>query len=418
MPPVPARSEQPGDPQPVATPKRRRLLVGCTVAAGSLILALVGVELIFRILVPVTDVPFYFWDPLVGPRRKPNQTGRYVAGRHVNARYHFNAQGWNHPQDYLADKPEGTRRICLVGDSYVEALQVDPQETLFAVAERRMSRPDCPVEWYAFGCSGFGTTQEYSVIRHYVLDYQPDVVIILFTQNDPLDSSPYLAPIERYVGTYCLNDHGELSALMPAYWKPAPWRRLATRLAVVRYLYLQTRLFQRPRRQPATGEVLLREVTAGTRFHRINGLTEMLDEQRREATWELIEKTLAAARDECRRRGSLLALAFRGSPDEIEAPITARPYTPPPRQEDPYCLGARRQHMGREFLAPMARRLGIPYLDLADPLQEAVAKTGQSHRFPDDGHYSGFGHAAAGEALADWMETIWEQSGVEPAEGR
>src|SRR5262245_34367431 len=116
-----------------------------------------GVELVFRVFVPVTDVPHKIWDPLLGLRRAPDQAGRYINGAgFVDARYHFNRQGWNHPRDYSTHKPAGTRRVCLIGDSYVEALQVNPGEAMFSVAEQRMSRPDRPVEWYAFGASGWG----------------------------------------------------------------------------------------------------------------------------------------------------------------------------------------------------------------------------------------------------------------------
>ena len=70
--------------------------------------------------------------------------------------------------------------------------------------------------------------------------------------------------------------------------------------------------------------------------------------------------------------------------------------------------------MGREQLGPIAERLGIPYLDLTDPLREMVARTGKSHCFPDDYHYGAVGHAAAGEALATFVESIWQQSPTQP----
>jgi lysophospholipase L1-like esterase len=62
--------------------------------------------------------------------------------------------------------------------------------------------------------------------------------------------------------------------------------------------------------------------------------------------------------------------------------------------------------MGRDYLAPIATRLEIPYLDLTGALRDEVAATGKAHRFPNDNHFSDVGHDAAGKALAAWAEEL------------
>ncbi|PYV37954.1 MAG: hypothetical protein DMG06_26785, partial [Acidobacteria bacterium] len=383
----------------------------------------VGVmEIFFRVFIPVTDVPFYFWDPVIGPRRAPNQTGRRIIGNYRNTRYHFNVQGWNHPKDYVVAKPAGTRRVCLVGDSFVESLHVNPEETMFAVAERRMNRPERPVEWYAFGNSGFGTEREYELIRHYVLEYQPEVVILLFVQNDPFDCSPYLAEPSPYNVTYRLNNQGKLSFEFPtAVWRPSRWRRLAAQSALVRYFIHQRMLLERlhalrvsPPAEQGIGGLPLQEQAVRANNSSSGELTGMSIAERQLKTWQLIEALLRAARDECFRRGAAFGLAFCGWHTDIDRPLTGASSRVPPKAVDPYCLLERLSEMGREQLGPIAERLGIPYLDLTDPLREMVARTGKSHCFPDDYHYGAVGHAAAGEALATFVESIWQQSPTQP----
>lgn len=404
-------AEASSDSAPASLRGRRRFLAALIVFSAATLLAVIGVEIGFRLFVAVTDIPFYFTDPVLGPRRAPNQTGRWIRGSHINARYEFNAQGWNHPEDFVVVKPPGTRRICIVGDSYVEALQVNPEETMFAVAQRRMNRPDRPVQWYAFGCSGWGTTQQYEAIRHYVLDYHPDVVVMFFVGNDPFDSSPYVARIERCAVTYCLDPQGNLSLLTPSFWKPRWSRRLAARLSVVRYFMVQKGLLERGRpRAGLPNQMPLREESLSGDYHHVEGLSEMSADQRKRKTWELIEKTLEAARDECRRRGAVLVLVYRGCNKEIEASLTQVRYTPPPRDVDPYCLGQRISEMAREFVGPIAKRLGIPYLDLTDALAAMVSKTGKSHRFPKDGHYNPLAHQTVGQALADWLDPMLQDT--------
>jgi hypothetical protein len=385
---------------------------------GILVLGVGALEILFRIFVTVTDVPVSFWDPLVGPRLEPNQTGRFIMGSFVNGRYHINSQGWNHPQDYRVQRTPGAIRVALVGDSQVEALQVDLEDAMFTVAERRMSRPGRPAEWYTFGRSGFGTAQELQVIRKYVLDYHPDVVVLLFVQNDPFDTSPYLVDPGPHVPVYSLDPSGELVLHFPAaLYRPAPWRRLIARSALGRYFAIQRGLLERVQAltgrfpdRPGVGGLPLREPTSGGR-ERIPDLSNLTLEERQRRTWQLIEALLRQARDESRHRGARFALAFRGAADEIDSPL-AGPLPPSgPPTEDPYCLGSRIREMGPAILEPMARRLEIPYLDLGTPLQAAVARTGKSHRFPDDNHYGVTGHAAAGEALAVFVESILASEG-------
>jgi len=157
---------------------------------------------------------------------------------------------------------------------------------------------------------------------------------------------------------------------------------------------------------PAVGGLPVRENAREFRHSIVDGLPGMSMQERQERTWALIAKLLEASRDECRRRGAVFAIAFRGWGDEIDSPIHAESLAVPPKEADPYCLGSRVREMGREWVAPMASRLGIPYLDLTEDLRTEVARSGRSHRFPDDGHFSAVGHAAAGEALARWVEIL------------
>lgn len=403
---------------PAKTVRRSRRLLGrLFLVVMGLAIGLGGVELLFRWFVPVTDVAVKMWDPLLGLRRAPDQSGRFITGKgFVDARFQFNRQGWNHPRDYTTSKPAGVLRVCVIGDSYVEALQVNPGEAMFSVAERRMNRPGRPVEWYAFGASGWGTAQEYECLRHYVLDYQPDVVIIVFVQNDPEDCSPYLNGIETYMPAYALDDSGGLVHFFPTQFEPSLVRKMMLRSALLRYLIDQKHVLARLRsgfagapHSAADAAAPLRERDSGLGSHEIAGISNMPIAERERRTWELIGKLLAAARDDCSRRGARLLVAFRGFAPEIEAARTGEAMSYPEKTADPFCLGSRVGRMGPEELEPLCKRLGIPYLDLTGPLRAMVRATGKSHVFPDDGHYNAAAHRAAGEALAAWVETILER---------
>lgn len=389
----------------------RRVAVFFAAAAVVTVVSMVAVEIAFRLFMDVTDVPLYTADPFLGFRRAPHQSGRYLTGDYVRGVYTFNSQGWNHRRDYRVRKPAGAIRIALVGDSQVESMQVDPGETMYVVAESLMHRADRPVEWYALGTSGYGTSQEYDVIRRYALDYQPDVVILLFVQNDLFDTSPYLASMEPFIAKYSLDENDSLTFEFPTtQWAPHWTHRAVAMSAVGRYFAVQRNVLDRIRalRRPArqADGVPLRAGTSGPSDSDIPGIDSMSAPERQRRSWLLIERLLAAARDESARRGATFAVAFRGSWADIDAPLGVAPPPMPPLESDPYCIDGRSGAMGPQCLEPIVRRLGIPYLDLEAPLRAAVARDRRSHRFPDDNHYSAPGHAAAGRALAGFADSL------------
>src|SRR5262245_11615500 len=87
------------------------------------------------------------------------------------------------------EKPAGGVRVALMGDSFVEALQVPLDSTMARRLEAELARriPDRPVEVLNFGVSGFGTAAEAVRYRALASRFHPDVVMVLFVENDPWD---------------------------------------------------------------------------------------------------------------------------------------------------------------------------------------------------------------------------------------
>ena len=137
-------------------------------------------------------------DPLIGFRSTPGRTSwsfgendHPVAGR-------INAMGWR-DRERTRDKPAGTIRIAVLGDSYVEAMQVEIDSTFVAVAERSANARDSGrYEFMNFGRSGMGPAEEYIVLERDVLPCRPDVVVLLFTpHNDIADVNRFTSYTSR-----------------------------------------------------------------------------------------------------------------------------------------------------------------------------------------------------------------------------
>lgn len=109
----------------------------------------------------------------------------------------INAMGWR-DRERSVRKPPRTRRIAVVGDSYVEAFQVESDRTFVARAEdayRSMHWPENDaVEVMNFGRSGMSPAEESIVLERDVFPCGPDQVLLLFTpHNDIADVNPATA---------------------------------------------------------------------------------------------------------------------------------------------------------------------------------------------------------------------------------
>ena len=120
--------------------------------AVGLVLSELSLRLIERVM-PINLVPTAF-DERFGLTNWPGYSGCYD-GEGFSC-YSINSRGWR-DEDHEIEKPEGKFRIAVIGDSYVEALQVPLEDTFWKVAERDLNSvadSSVDVEVLAFGISG------------------------------------------------------------------------------------------------------------------------------------------------------------------------------------------------------------------------------------------------------------------------
>ena len=94
--------------------------------------------LVFRYILVAADLPnLEEMSPRV-LKYISNQNGVYRLHDEINAEFKINANGWNSGHDeYSLDKNDGIKRICIVGDSYVEAVQVAFEDTFHQILSKK-----------------------------------------------------------------------------------------------------------------------------------------------------------------------------------------------------------------------------------------------------------------------------------------
>jgi len=214
----------------------------------SLLVFLVLLEVALRLFFPVTDWPLRQYEPGIGLHLAPNQSGTFVLGATGEGVGNFrtNAAGWNSLHEYQRSKPDGTLRIAVIGDSFVEALQVDVDKAFPGLVEATMeASPSCAdydtIEVYSYGASGAPLSQYLNVMRHVAEQHDPDVFIItIFPGNDVEQSlrseDPAISSFSYFL-SFEQNSEGDFEEVGPYPWVPSRVRRFLVRFALVRYLY-------------------------------------------------------------------------------------------------------------------------------------------------------------------------------------
>lgn len=126
----------------------------------------------------------YIYDELLGWRNIPNWEST-TFGKKLT----INSKGLRDSEHPYA-KPEGVKRILVLGDSFAWGYSVADDETFSAVLEQRLSQRE-GTRWEVIntGVSGWSTDQQYLFLREEGLKYDPDIVLLAFCAANDVKGS-------------------------------------------------------------------------------------------------------------------------------------------------------------------------------------------------------------------------------------
>lgn len=372
--------------------RRKFVLLLIGLALGGL-----GCETLLR-LAGVSYPQPYASDPYCGTRLRPGFEGWW---RKEGAAYiRINRDGFLHGSRVPA-KPPGTYRVAVLGDSFIEAFQVPDEQTFCAQLERRLQGcsdlADRRVEVLNFGVSGYGTAQELLMLRHYVWQYEPDLVLLAFfpgndLRNNSADLEPYqVRPFYRLQsGKLVLDDSFRQH---PDYLKAqSAWVRckvgLTDHLRTLQLLY-GLRDAWRQRAAPAgAGPSPGIDLAA---------LAEPRDRPWQNA-WELTERLLTETAGEAARHHAPFIVMTVSSDVQVHPDESVREAA---RRQ----LGVPDLFYAERRLDQWGRQHGITVIKLAEPMgRYAREHSAYLHGFENTqrgvGHWNADGHRIAAEIAA------------------
>ena len=303
------------------------------------------------------------------------------------------------------EKPAGSLRVAVLGDSFAEAVQVALEDTFPAVLERALSGCEAlegrTVEVINFGVSGYGTAQELLTFRSRARSFRPDLVVLaFFPGNDlvenvrALDADP-LRPYFRLDQSQLTLDQGFRQGADYRRRVSPPGQAWSWLVRHSRLAQAAVKAWDLARLRLGTGggpKGPFDEPGVDERVYREPG-----DPSWAEA-WAVTEALVARTAREVRAEGAdfLLATLSTGAQVHPDAWFRAE---------------FARVHGSTDLLYPerrllaLADREGFPALGLARELAGLATLSGAwLHGFPNSlpgiGHWNREGHRVAGELLA------------------
>ncbi len=135
---------------------------------------------------------FYQLDDRYGWRHTPNNDGEFRGWRYPHAEFRtnvsINTEGFRDTEDYIVAPHKF--RVAVLGDSFIQAVQVEQDESIPEQVEAGLESADIDAMVYNFGVSSIGTIHQYRIFQEEVVRLKPDVVVLSFFPNDLVDNSP------------------------------------------------------------------------------------------------------------------------------------------------------------------------------------------------------------------------------------
>jgi hypothetical protein len=345
---------------------------------------LLGIELLLPLFAPLPALSYHFW----GNRPATLLPGvpHHALSRSYDVTFRTNALGFNDREHAREGRP-GTLRVLLLGDSYVEAIQVPPEAHLARRLEALAAADGRDLEVIAMGASNQG--QSHQLANYEVLGraFAPDVVVTFFCVNDPWNN---LFGDPAYGGRplYVVGSGGELVYTLAGEAERRPSEEQLRRHEAKRAgggLRTLRRLWQRSVELLGADRRTRQAARLAALYELPPGEKDAVREDEQVMFDKLVAQLAAEVVDRDGHR--LLGVIVSGNVAK--------------RQGSAYLglVGWAKQRFARE---------GIETLDLDTRFRERAAAEARLPSFGDDPHWNQVGHAWAAEALYAQLAPLLE----------
>lgn len=386
-------------------PKVARITVNLALALATVVTTLILLEVGAGLLSTPYDGSSNVADTAsdqTGWRGKPYFTTTVATGDVVHNLVLNNAG--MHDTEHKLSKPDDTFRILILGDSFVQAVQVPEVETAHQVLEDRLNElgDSRRYEVISAGVGGWGTGQELLYYRNEGRHFQPDLVLLMFfLGNDVKDNLPgrgvTVDGLNHYTPYFVLND-GNLD-IDPWYYAPGLTPTTGhPPLGWKAWNNLLGRLYQSSRLYAQLEPLVAVEPVKASMLDFYLGQNEVFD--------YALALTLALVKQlrvEVEQDGAQFGVVLISPVDLIEFNQLDPAGRAEIYQKLPGMRRAEEIDPPNQQFAEQFSRAGITVLDLFPPFADRIAETGETLYFAGDKHWNVAGNRLTGETIYHWL---------------
>jgi hypothetical protein len=336
------------------------------------LVAALALELILRAL-PVADatlaLPVDEKNPV--PRLQPDREFRYSKGWNfaLHTLKRTNNHGFLSDYDYFRQGPRPL--LAIIGDSYVEAMQVPNADALPA---QMASLVGDGGRVYGLGLSGANLPTYLAYASYASRNFPVDAMVFVIIGND------YDESLLRYQATprnhYFAEDPEGNLVLWRFDSSPSLLKRLGRSSALVRYLLINCQLSaSRLRAAFAPGDAFVANTSASVDSRRLEDSRRAVD-----AFFRMLPESASLPPD----RIAFLVDGLRPNLYSSEGMRAAHGSYP---------------QLMRDYFMSAARGRGYAVVDLQPVFETRHGRDGSRFEFPNDNHWSAVGHRVAAAAL-------------------
>ncbi|HEY1601259.1 MAG TPA: SGNH/GDSL hydrolase family protein [Pirellulales bacterium] len=378
-------------------------------ALAALIVFVAGVECALRVAgigFPPRTQP----DAVLGVLHRPGAT--FWQHEEGDSYVQINSEGFR-DIEWPVEKHAGEFRIAVLGDSYVESMQVPIEQrfTELLAEDLTHEKPFAgqTVRVMNFGMAGYGTGQELLLLRDRVAKYHPDLVVLGFlTANDLSDNCRALR--DHNQRPFFVLNNGELrlddSFARSSSWKDRIVRAIADDSRIVQIAYEARRTLRSLRGRNASAPDAKQNSVPEWGLDDLIYLPPATPSWHE--AWEITEQLLLAVNEEALAMGATLLVVTLTNPDQMHP--------------DPAARAAYMNHVGAKYLSYPDDRVerfceehGIAVEKLV-PAMLAYAQANHVflHGFENTkmgrGHWNQAGHRLVAELIAKKITAMRTQA--------
>ena len=348
-----------------------------------LIIFFILLEIISRIFFPGSEAPncVYVHDAqtdmdIVKFDRKYGTRGLWTKGNLAQQRgkWRINNEGWNSPIDYTSEKKPGIKRIAVIGDSYIEAWQVDAEKSYPSLLGDSLGSK---YEVYSFAVSQSPLSQYLHISRYVEKKYSPDIYIFNIVHNDFLESINGMANIPMYM-TVKFNNDSSFTEVAPTEpertYSKVPGGEIFRKSSLFRWVYYNLNLMERFKAKKAAAK---------------------------DFEMNIAVKDLTAKKDSLDAVAGYLLKTIK---KELG------------NKEIIFVMDAPRQNIYNNDLAKsktawlnhmvdsICKEQSLPFIDLTSDMEQDFKKNGKKFESKYDNHWDYYGHQTVAKAVYDYFK--------------